>query len=195
MRVAIYTRVSTADQSTEQQLGALRPFIQARGWMVAKEYSDVISGTTKKRPGLDAMMRDAGRRQFDLVLVWKFDRFARSAQHLLDTLNHFRSLGIQFVSYSENLDTTTPIGAAMFTMVAAMAQLERDLISERTKLSLAHLKSLGKTLGRPVKVFDYDRAMALRSQGKSWRQVARVMSAEQGVKISHVTLSKALSPR
>ncbi len=149
-RVAVYARVSTVDQSTESQLLDLRHYVQDRGWKVYREYVDNgISGTKEFRPELDRLMDDAKKRKFDIVLVWRFDRFARSTKHLIIALEEFRNLGIDFVSFQENIDTSSPLGSAIFTIIAAVAQLERDIISERVRAGLRRARENGKKLGRP----------------------------------------------
>ncbi len=149
-RVAIYARVSTSDQSTESQLLDLRRYVRERGWTLFKEYADNgISGTTDSRPALNELMNAAKKRRFDAVLVWRFDRFARSTKHLILALEEFRNLGIDFVSYQENIDTSSPLGSAIFTIISAVAQLERDIIAERVKAGLRRAKENGKKLGRP----------------------------------------------
>ena len=146
-RVAIYCRVSTLDQSTDSQLLDLRRYTRERGWNIFKEYCDNgISGTTESRPALNRLMDDAKKRKFDVVLVWRFDRFARSTRHLINALEEFRNLGIDFVSYQENIDTSSPLGSAIFTIISAVAQLERDIIAERVKAGLRRAKENGKRL-------------------------------------------------
>ncbi len=136
-RVALYARVSTTDQSTDSQLLDLRRYVSERGWNSFKEYVDEgISGTKDSRPALNVLMNDAKKRRFDVVLVWRFDRFARSTKHLILALEEFRNLGIDFVSYQENIDTSSPLGSAIFTIISAVAQLERDIIAERVKAGL-----------------------------------------------------------
>jgi DNA invertase Pin-like site-specific DNA recombinase len=133
MRVAIYARVSTANngQDPTMQTRELREYVERRGWKFAGEYVDVgISGSKEKRPELDRLMADAHRRRFDCVVVWKFDRFARSVSHLLRALETFKSQGIEFVSFSEQMDTSTPAGKMVFTVLGAVAELERSLIVE-----------------------------------------------------------------
>ena len=126
-RVAIYARVSTSDQSTEVQLLDLRRYVADRRWQVFEEYcDDGISGSKDSRPALNKLMDDARKRRFDVVLVWRFDRFARSTKHLILALEEFRNLGIDFISYQENIDTSSPLGGAIFTIISAVAQLERD---------------------------------------------------------------------
>ena len=149
-RVALYARVSTSDQTTESQLLDLRRYIRDRGWQPFNEYTDDgISGTKDSRPALNQLMDDACKRRFDVVLVWRFDRFARSTKHLILALEEFRNLGIDFVSYQENIDTSSPLGGAIFTIISAVAQLERDIIAERVKAGLRRARERGKRLGRP----------------------------------------------
>src|SRR6266446_2783766 len=173
MRVAIYARVSTANngQDPTMQTRELREYAERRGWTVAGEYVDVgISGSKEKRPELDRLMADAHRRRFDCVVVWKFDRFARSVSHLLRALETFKAQGIEFVSFSEQLDTSTPAGKLVFTVLGAVAELERSLIVERVKAGLRNARAKGKTLGRPQIVLDPSKIGRLRAQGVSWRK-------------------------
>ncbi len=149
-RVAIYARVSTFDQSTETQLLDLRRYATDRGWRIYQEYCDNgVSGTKGSRPALDQLMDEAKKRRFDAVLVWRFDRFARFTKHLILALEEFRNLGIDFLSYQENIDTSSPLGAAIFTIIGAVAQLERDIIVERVRAGLRRARNNGKRLGRP----------------------------------------------
>ena len=143
MKIAIYARVSTNNgQDPEMQLRELREYGQRRGWEVVNEYVDVgISGTREKRPQLDRLLADAHRRYFDVVVVWRFDRFARSVSHLLRALENFRSLGIEFVSLSEQVDTSTPTGKMIFTVLGAVAELERSLIVERVRAGLRNARA------------------------------------------------------
>jgi DNA invertase Pin-like site-specific DNA recombinase len=176
MRVAIYARVSTANngQDPTMQTRELREYAERRGWTVAGEYVDVgISGTRERRPELDRLMADAHRRRFDVIAVWKFDRMARSVSHLLRALETFNSLGIEFVSLSESLDTATPAGRMVFTVLGAVAELERSLIVERVRAGLRNARSKGKHLGRPRRPLDAAKVASLRSQGVSWRKIAR----------------------
>ena len=168
MRVAIYARVSTANngQDPTMQTRELREYAARRGWTVAGEYVDIgISGTKETRPELDRLMADAHRRRFDAVVVWKFDRFARSVSHLLRALETFRAQGIEFVSFSEQLDTSTPAGKMVFTVLGAVAELERGLIVERVKAGLRNARAKGKQLGRPKKMLDTKSIAALRAKG------------------------------
>jgi DNA invertase Pin-like site-specific DNA recombinase len=183
MRAAIYARVSTSNngQSPEMQLREIGEYCKRRGWAVAGEYVDVgISGTKEKRPELDRLLTDAHRRRFDVVIVWKFDRFARSVSHLLRALETFNALGIAFVSLSESLDTSTPAGKMVFTVLGAVADLERSLIAERVKAGLRNARAKGKRLGRPRRVLDASRIAALRSAGHGWRAIAKELGVGVG---------------
>ncbi|MDH5667216.1 MAG: recombinase family protein [Nitrospira sp.] len=181
-RVALYCRVSTSDQSTAMQENDLRRYADARGFTIYKVYTDHgVSGAKDRRPALDALMNDARKRLFDVVLVWRFDRFARSTIHLLKALKEFRCLGVDFISYNENIDTSTPIGEAMFTIVAAMAELERMLIKERVtagvRQAIKTRAKAGKTWGR-VKTEHGDPQKAaeifrLRREGLSYHAIAK----------------------
>ncbi len=177
MKTAIYARVSTTNgQDPEMQLGELRDYCQRRGWEVAREYVDVgISGAKEKRPQLDKLIADAHRRHFDAVVVWRFDRFARSVSHLLRALETFRALGIEFISLSEQVDTSTPTGKMVFTVLGAVAELERSLIAERVRAGLRNARAKGRRLGRPRKAVDAARVAQMRAQGASWRAVGAAL--------------------
>jgi DNA invertase Pin-like site-specific DNA recombinase len=156
-RAAIYARISTASagQSPEMQLRELREHAQRRGWEISCEYvNEGISGAKDRRPALDRLMADAHRRKFDVVAVFKFDRFARPVSHLLRALDTFHALSIDFVSLSESLDTSMPAGRMVFTILAAVAELERSLIAERVRAGIRNAKTKGKRLGRPPAVAD-----------------------------------------
>jgi len=171
-RVALYARVSTTDQSTDSQLLDLRRYVSEREWNTFKEYVDEgVSGTKDSRPALNVLMNDAKKRKFDVVLVWRFDRFARSTRHLINALEEFKNLRIDFVSYQENIDTSSPLGSAIFTIISAVAQLERDIIAERVKAGLRRAKENGKKLGRPR--LNYTNVRKLRDQGLSIRAIAK----------------------
>ena len=174
----MYARVSTSNngQSPEMQLRDFSEYCERRGWALAGEYVDIgVSGTKEKRPELDRLMADAHRRKFDVVVVWSFDRMARSVSHLLRVLETFNSLGIAFVSLREQIDTSTPAGKMIFTVLGAVAELERSLIAERVKAGLRNARAKGKTLGRPKKVLDVTRIAELRKRGRSWRKIARTL--------------------
>ena len=176
-RVALYARVSTTDQSTDSQLLDLRRYVSERGWNIFKEYVDEgISGTKDSRPALNELMNDGRKRRFDVVLVWRFDRFARSTKHLILALEEFRNLGIDFVSYQENIDTSSPLGSAIFTIISAVAQLERDIIAERVKAGLRRAKENGKRIGRPALEVDQDLVIRFNKKGLSIREIAKRMN-------------------
>src|ERR1700726_5011026 len=173
MRIGIYARVSTKDQSCELQVRDLRAYCCARGFDLVREYVDVgQSGAKDSRPELNKLMDDARKRQFDAIIVWRFDRFARSTKHLLSALEEFRSLGIQFISYQENIDTNSALGQALFTIVSAVAQLERDLIRERVSAGIRNARVNGKQFGRPKRGVDHNRLLELKAQGNSLQQIA-----------------------
>src|SRR5215469_13409969 len=187
-RASLYLRVSTATKSRRGEVIAfeqdpavqerpLRELIAQRGWTVYRVYSDRLSGAKETRPGLNALMADARRGVFDVVVVWRFDRFARSIKQLVLALEEFRSLEIDFVSHQEALDTSTPMGRAMFTIIAAMAELERSIIRERVQAGVAHAQlrgtKSGKPIGRPRAVFRRDQVLQLRTEGCSWSKIAR----------------------
>jgi DNA invertase Pin-like site-specific DNA recombinase len=183
VRAALYARVSTANngQDPTMQTRELREYCERRGWNVVGEYVDIgISGVKEKRPELDRLMVDGHKRRFDAVVVWKFDRFARSVSHLLRALETFRSLGIEFVSFSEQMDTTTPAGKMVFTVLGAVAELERSLIVERVKAGLRNARAKGKRLGRPRRLLDTKMIAALRTQGVGWKQIAADMGVGVG---------------
>jgi DNA invertase Pin-like site-specific DNA recombinase len=143
---------------------------------LADEYVDVgISGAKERRPELDRLIADAHRRKFDVVIVWRFDRFARSVSHLLRALETFKALGIEFVSLSEQVDTTTPTGKMIFTVLGAVAELERSLIAERVRAGLRNARAKGKRLGRPTKQIDAAQIATLRAQGLPWRRVGEML--------------------
>src|SRR5881392_4089863 len=149
-RVACYLRVSTTEQTVENQRNDLRAYCKARGWDTVSEYSDTgISGTRERRPGLDRLMADVKARRIDVVVVAAFDRFGRSVRHLVEALDLFHHLGVEFISLREQVDTGSALGQAIFTIIAAIAQLERSLIVERVKAGLRRARAEGKRLGRP----------------------------------------------
>lgn len=174
-RVGIYARVSTTNhgQDVSMQTRELRQFAEARGWQLAGEYIDAgVSGAKDSRPELNRLMADAHKRRFDVVCVWRFDRFARSVTHLLRALETFKALGIDFVSFSEQMDTSTPAGKMVFTVLGAVAELERSLIVERVRAGLRNARAKGKKLGRPRRIVDAHRVASLRAQGMGWKRVA-----------------------
>ena len=181
MRIALYARVSTKDQSCEMQLRDLRAYCAARALGDATEYVDEgISGSKDSRPELNRLMDDVRKRKIDAVLCWRFDRFARSTKHLLSALDEFRALGVQFISYQENMDTSSPLGQALFTIVAAVAQLERDLIRERVTAGVHNARAKGKTLDRPKRIVDRERIAKMQAEGLSLREIAANLGVGYG---------------
>jgi len=188
-RAVLYIRVSTASkskqgdavnfvQNLEVQEQPLRDLVLQRGWEFQQLYSDRASGAKEKRPGLNALMADARRGLFDVVVVWRFDRFARSVKQLVLALEEFRALGIDFVSHQEALDKSTPMGRAILTIIAAIAELERNIILERVVAGLDYAQTngtrSGKPIGRPRAIFRHDQVFELRNQNKPWRQIAKI---------------------
>jgi DNA invertase Pin-like site-specific DNA recombinase len=186
LKIAIYARVSTKNgQDPEMQLAELREYARNRRWKIAGEYVDRgISGASDSRPELNRLMADANRRRFDVVVVWKFDRFARSVSHLLSALETFRALGIEFVSLSENIDTSTPTGKMVFTVLASVSELERSLIGERVRAGLRNAKARGMRLGRPpLKVLTVTEAQRLRKERRRSRISFKELAAKYGVSV------------
>jgi DNA invertase Pin-like site-specific DNA recombinase len=180
MRCALYARVSTADQSTAMQLTALRDYVERRGWQLAGEYVDQgISGSREKRPALDRLMADARRRVFGAVVVFRFDRFARSVSHLARALDEFRALGVDFVSLHEAVDTSTPMGRAMFHVAGAFAELEREIIRERVKAGLQNARRRGKRLGRPRAMVNVTKVGEMARRGLSGRRIGKELGVSE----------------
>jgi DNA invertase Pin-like site-specific DNA recombinase len=193
-RVAIYARVSTVNhgQDISMQTRELRQFAEARGWNAAGECIDSgVSGAKDSRPELNRLMADAHKRRFDVVCVWRFDRFARSISHLLRALETFKALGIDFVSYSEQMDASTPAGKMVFTVLGAVAELERSLIVERVRGGLRNARAKGKRLCRPRVFVDAARIARLRSQGRSIREIANELGYSRS--LVHKTLANGES--
>jgi DNA invertase Pin-like site-specific DNA recombinase len=194
-RVALYTRVSTSDQHPEMQERELAEYVKRRGWSLCKGYCDKgISGTKEHRPGLDALLEDCRRSKIDVVVVWKFDRFARSLQQLLHALELFRKLGISFVSCTEAIDTSLPHGEMLFQIIGAIAQWERSLIVERVKAGLQHARSQGKRLGRPpLRVLDAKDVAALRRERTRTKATFRELASKYGISVftAHTLCSRS----
>lgn len=191
-RVAIYARVSTTNhgQDVNLQTRDLEQFAQARGWSLADSYIDVgVSGSKDRRPELIRLMSDAHKRRFDVVLVWKLDRFGRSLRHLVNALAEFESLNVAFVSLSDNLDLSTASGRLMFNIIGAMAEFERALIQERVRAGIRNARAKGIKIGRPSKNVDAETVAALRRRGASWRAI----SAQLGIGVA--TLHRAAAGR
>ncbi|WP_348260959.1 recombinase family protein [Telmatobacter sp. DSM 110680] len=173
-RTALYLRVSTVDQHPETQGYDLRQMAVQRGYEITQEYTDRISGVKSRRPALDDLMRDARRGRFDVVLVWACDRIARSTRHLLEVLDELNHLGIEFVSFREQMDTGGPLGRAIVVIIGVVAELERNLIIERVRSGMRRARLEGRQIGR--KPLDLDREAILRDRqhGLSLRQIADV---------------------
>jgi len=188
-RAVLYTRVSTFDQNPETQALDLRRLAEQRGFEIVREYTDRISGAKAKRPVLDEMLTAAHRREFDVLLVWAADRLARSVRHFLEVLDTLNHLGVEFVSFRENLDTGGPLGRAVIVIVSAVAELERNLIIERVRAGLRRARLEGRVLGR--KPIEIDRVGLLRdrSRGLSLAQLAKAY------KISRTSVARALKLR
>ena len=173
-RVALYMRVSSLDQHPETQRYDLVQLAQQRGFTIVEEYVDKISGTRARRPGLDRMMNDARHHRFDAVAVWAFDRLARSVRHFLQLLDELDHLGVEFVSFRENVDSGGPLGRAMVTILGAVAELERNLIIERVRSGMRRAKLEGQHIGRPRLIVDRDAVVRDRQRGHSIRQIAKL---------------------
>jgi len=178
-RVAIYTRVSTGDQNVGSQLCDLEQMARQRGYEVVERYTDQISGTRCRRPGLDRLMADAGHARFDVVLTWACDRIARSTRHFLETLDTLNHLGIEFVSFREQLDTSGPLGRAVVTIIGVVAELERALIVERVRAGLRRARLEGQRLGRPPLHLDREAIARDRARGYSLRQLSKMHRASR----------------
>jgi DNA invertase Pin-like site-specific DNA recombinase len=172
-RTAIYARVSTLDQDPEMQLRELRTCARQRGLPITETFIDHVSGAAAERPALDRLWQAVRTRKVDTILVWKFDRFARSTKQLIDALEEFRHLGVDFISITEQIDTSSPTGKAMFTVISAIAEFERSLISERVRAGIAKARANGKRHGRPtIDAQMIDEIRELRRQGRSLQQIA-----------------------
>ncbi len=181
-RVAIYARVSTKDQTTENQLLDLREYCKRREWVIAQEFVDEgVSGAKEIRPQLTGLMNMARKRKVDIVLVWRFDRFARSLKHLINALAEFTSWGIDFVSYGDAIDTTSPQGKLHFHMISAFSEFERELIRDRVNSGLRRARERGIRLGRPNVSWDVDKAREMRARGVSVRSIAKLLGVSKSL--------------
>src|SRR5438445_10367846 len=189
MRTALYARVSTLNngQDVSMQVREFEEFCASRRWTAIDRYIDTgISGSKDSRLELNRLMADAKRRKFDAVVVYRFDRFARSTRHLVNALAEFNALGIQFISMDEDIDTSTPNGRLVFGIFASIAEFERDLIRERVRSGIANRKAKGLRVGRkPVKI-DMDRLRQLKAQGQTIRQIAQTLGVSHGLVHLHL---------
>jgi DNA invertase Pin-like site-specific DNA recombinase len=185
-RAALYMRVSTLDQHPETQLYDLRQMAEQRGYRIVESYTDTISGAKARRPGLDAMMRDARRNQFDVVLVWASDRIARSVKHFLEVLDELNRLNIEFIGFREQIDTGGPLGRAVVVIIGAIAELERSLIVERVRAGMRRAKLEGRHIGRTALVLDRAAILRDRQRGDSLGQLAK------SYRVSRTTIHRVL---
>lgn len=186
-RAALYLRVSTLDQHPETQLHDLRAMAAQRGFEIVEEYTDRMSGARARRPGLDQMMSDARHGRFDVVLVWAFDRLARSVRHFLEVLDELSHLQVEFISFREQVDTGGPLGRAMIIIVGAIAELERSLIVERVRAGMRRAKLDGQRIGRPRLNVDRDALLRDRARGQSLTQLAKAYNISRAsvVRVLH----------
>jgi len=182
LRAALYVRVSSRDRQTvENQLAPLREEAERRGWDVVGVYRDQVPGSCRTRPGLDELLEQVRLRKVDLVAVWRFDRWARSTSHLIESLDALRRADVDFVSLTESVDTTTPLGRFFFTLLAAVGELERNILAERVCAGIARAKAQGVRIGRPPAHVDVDTARLLLAQGKSLRHVSKTLNVSRRV--------------
>ncbi|HTM90176.1 MAG TPA: recombinase family protein [Terriglobales bacterium] len=182
IRAAIYARISTNGQSTEPQLLEVRDFIARRGWRLAGEYVDAgISGSRERRPELDRLWSDCRRGRIDAVVVYRYDRFARSLRQLVNALEEFRAVGIDFISLHEGVDTSTPNGRLVFGIFASIAEFERELIRGRVRSGLAAARAKGKRIGRPRVNANAHQVAHLRAAGASWSEICQQTGLSKGV--------------
>ena len=174
-RSIIYARVSTRDQNIEIQLSDLRSYAKTRGFTIVLEYIDYGSGSQNDRVEYLKMLDDVHKRKCDFILVWKFDRFARSTKELINALEEFKVLGVDFISYKENIDTSTPAGKALFTLISAFAEFEREILVERVRSGMQKAKAEGKHIGRPRKITAKQRKTVeqLTQQGFSYTEILK----------------------
>ena len=184
MRAALYARVSTADQNCGIQVGELLAFVKARDWTVAMAKEDWASGSKAERAGLKAIMEAARRREIDVVLVWKLDRFGRSSVDLVNHIQELEALGVRFIAITQGIDTdkSNPVSRFLLTVLSAVAELEREMIRERVRSGQARAKARGVTFGRPKRIYNHGRAFELRESGASVREIA----AELGVGVATI---------
>ena len=173
-RAVLYMSVSTVDQHPETQMYDLRQLATQRGYEIVNEYTDTISGAKAKRPGLDQMMADAHRGRLDVVLVWAFDRVARSVKHFLEVLDQLNHSNIEFVSFRENVDTGGPLGRAMIVIIGAIAELERNLIIERVRAGMRRAKLEGRHIGRAPLDVNRQALLQDRARGLSLSEIGKV---------------------
>ena len=193
-RVALYARVSTLDkgQDPETQLRPLREYADRRGFILAGEYVDHASGVSEERQQYRLLLELARKRKIDVVLVWRYDRFARSTQALVNALKEFHSLGVDFISFQENIDTTSPTGELIFHVMASLAQFESSLISQRVRAGMARAKAQGKHIARPpLAKLKQEVIHALFKEGVSMNQISKRIGVAYGTVYNYVQKRKA----
>jgi DNA invertase Pin-like site-specific DNA recombinase len=192
-RVALYIRVSTQEQNHEMQEQEMRDYVAFRRWELVEVYADKISGAKDRRPALERLMSDARRGRFDVVAVWRFDRFARSTRHLLQALEEFQALHIDFCSLRESIDTSTPAGKMVFTVLGAVAELELSIRKERCTAGIKRAQRVGtksgKPFGRPAVAVDVDAIARLRAEGLTWRAVGQRLGISKDTAIRTASAS------
>ncbi len=186
-RAAIYARVSTFDQTTENQIIELRRYARTRGWTAGEYVDEGVSGSTDHRPALDKLLRDAKRRRFDVLVCWRLDRLGRNLKHLILFLEELQALGVDFVSLAEGIDATTPAGRLQMHILGAIAEFERARIAERVRLGLARVRANGQTLGRPRFKLDETQLATVKELG--------IDRAAERMRISRSTLYRRLSQK
>lgn len=194
-RVALYCRVSTPEQHIENQLLQLRDLSVKRGYEIAGEYIDRgFSGTKARRPGLDALMRDARRRKFDMVFVAAFDRIARSTRHFLQVLDELESMSVEFVSAREAIDTSGPMGRIFLTLIGAISSLERDLLCDRVRQGIARRRLMGLPVGRQPLDVDRESIVAARLGGMSLTDCAKCYGVSRASVVRWVRVARQANP-
>lgn len=197
MRVALYCRVSTSDQTCELQRRELQDYSRRRGWEVTGEYVDTgWSGSSANRPELMRLMKEATMRRFDLVLVWKLDRWGRSVTDSMRSIQELDALGVKFLAVTQNIgtDESSPMARFMLVIMSAFAELERELVRERTIAGVRNAKAKGKTLGRPKRVFRRDEAIVLRQEGLSWRAISKRLGVPVTTVVDACRCSEIVAP-
>jgi DNA invertase Pin-like site-specific DNA recombinase len=180
--VIIYARVSTREQNVDMQITDLRQYAEARNLKIVREYVDYASGAKSDRENYKKLFDDVRKRKTDVVLVWKFDRFARSTRELINALEEFNNLGVDFISYKENIDTSTPAGKILFTMISAFAEFERAIIRERVIAGMEKAKARGARIGRPkIPPFTIEKLLEMREKGSSYKEIIKKLKISKSV--------------
>jgi DNA invertase Pin-like site-specific DNA recombinase len=189
-KVALYLRVSTSkNQTVESQRLELEAYCQRQGWVIAQTYEDSgISGTKYDRPALQQMLRDSAKGKFEVLMVFKVDRLARSTSDLLHILQQLKANGVDFISSTQNIDTTTSMGKMVLTFLGAIAEFERETIVERINSGISRAKAEGVRFGRPRSGFDVNKALEMKRNGKSWNDIAKALG------VSKATVRRTLTP-